>query len=93
VKRRAFIAGLGSAAAWPLATRVQGQERVRRVAALMAWAESDPGYRSWFNIFVQSLSQLGWTDAKACELNSVGRMAKSIECDHSLANWFSFGLT
>src|SRR5215475_13499481 len=64
MRRREFIAGLGVAAAWPLAARAQRHERMRRVAALMAWAESDPGYRSWFNIFVQSLSQLGWADGQ-----------------------------
>jgi putative ABC transport system substrate-binding protein len=65
VRRREFIGLLGgAAAAWPLAARAQRQERVRRVAALMAWAESDPGYRSWFNIFVQRLSQLGWADGQ-----------------------------
>jgi ABC-type uncharacterized transport system substrate-binding protein len=64
VKRRAFITLLGGVAAWPLAARAQRQERMRRVAALMAWTESDPGYRSWFNIFVQRLSQLGWANGQ-----------------------------
>jgi putative tryptophan/tyrosine transport system substrate-binding protein len=65
LRRRTFITLLGgTAAAWPLAARAQRQERMRRVAALMAWTESDPGYRSWFNIFVQRLSQLGWANGQ-----------------------------
>jgi putative tryptophan/tyrosine transport system substrate-binding protein len=63
MRRREFIAGFG-AAAWPLAARAQQRDRVRRVAALIAWPETDPRYRAWFNIFVQRLSQFGWADGQ-----------------------------
>jgi putative tryptophan/tyrosine transport system substrate-binding protein len=70
MKRRDFIAGLGSAAAWPLVARAQQrEERVRRVAALIAWAETDPRYGAWFNIFVQRLSQLGWVDGRNVQID------------------------
>jgi hypothetical protein len=35
MRRQTFIAGLGSAAVWPLAAHAQQRERVRRIGLLM----------------------------------------------------------
>jgi len=64
MRRREFIAGLGSAAAWPLAARAQQGERMRRVGVLMAFDENDPGPKRWFSGLTQRLAELGWTDGR-----------------------------
>jgi putative ABC transport system substrate-binding protein len=61
IRRREFIAGLGSAAAWPLAARGQQGNRVRRIGGLMAGVESrDRNVPA----FIQALANLGWTEGR-----------------------------
>ena len=62
MKRREFIAGLGSAAAWPLAAPAQQGERVRRVAFLQPFAGNDPEAQGRVAVLRQALAQLGWTE-------------------------------
>ena len=63
MKRRTFIAGLGSAAAWPLAVRAQQGDRVRRIGVLMLSDENDPE-KTRLSTFAQALADLGWTDGR-----------------------------
>src|SRR6516164_6186819 len=69
LRRREFIAGLGGAAAWPLAVWAQQGERVRRVGFL--WPQ-DPDSQSrivslrqaLIPSFRQALKDLGWNEGR-----------------------------
>jgi putative ABC transport system substrate-binding protein len=62
MRRRAFIAGLGGAAAtWPLVARAQqATKRMRRVGALIGFAENDPATQRRVAAFLKGLADLGW---------------------------------
>jgi ABC-type uncharacterized transport system substrate-binding protein len=64
MKRREFIAGLGSAAAWPLAAHAQQDGRIRRIGVLMAALADDAEYQARIAAFTQTLEQLGWSDGR-----------------------------
>jgi putative ABC transport system substrate-binding protein len=65
MKRREFIAGLGSATVaptlWPVATHAQQPERMRRIGVLMPLDENDPEGELRYSVFTQALADLGWT--------------------------------
>jgi putative tryptophan/tyrosine transport system substrate-binding protein len=62
MNRREFIAGLGGAAAWPVAARAQQSRKVYRIAYLHALAENDPEAQARVAVLQQALTQLGWTE-------------------------------
>jgi len=59
--RRAFIALLGGAAAWPLAARAQQPERMRRIFVLMGTA-NDAEAQARAEALQQGLQVLGWDE-------------------------------
>jgi putative ABC transport system substrate-binding protein len=61
LRRREFIAGLGGAAAWPLAARAQQGDRVRRIAILLPAVADDAVFQTRVGAFLQALALLGWT--------------------------------
>jgi len=61
IERRKFLATLGGAAAWPLASRAQQPERMRRLGVLSALLEDDPESVARRAVFEQALQALGWT--------------------------------
>ena len=61
MRRREFIALIGgSAVAWPLATRAQQPERMRRIGVLLPAAADDSEFQTRLGAFLQELQQLGW---------------------------------
>jgi len=64
MRRREFIVGLGAASAWPLATRAQQPDRMRRVGVLIAFDETDPEGKARLSAFTQRLAELGWADGR-----------------------------
>ena len=63
MRRREFIAGLGGAAAWPLAARAQQGDRMRRIGVLIP-GNDDPVQKPAISAFTQALAGLGWTDGR-----------------------------
>jgi len=62
MRRRDFIAGIGGAAAsWPLPSHAQqATKRMRRVGALIGFAENDPATQRRVAAFLKGLADLGW---------------------------------
>jgi putative ABC transport system substrate-binding protein len=72
VKRRTFIAGFGSAAAWPVVARAQQGDRVRRIGVLMGLGEDDPLGKPRISAFTQALAEFGWTDGRNVRVDLQG---------------------
>jgi putative ABC transport system substrate-binding protein len=64
LRRRDFIAGLGGAAAWPLAARAQQPARMRRIGVLLPGDQNDPLRKTYVSAFTQALPELGWIDGR-----------------------------
>jgi len=86
MRRREFIAGLGSAAAWPVAARAQQGDRVRRIGVLLGGDENDPERKARLSALTQGLADLGWTDGRNVrmdlrwgdDINQIGALAQEL---------------
>ena len=86
MRRREFIAGLGSAAAWPLVSRAQQGDRVRRIGVLQSGDETLRA-KTNFSAFNEALADLGWTDGRnvridlrwgRADINRIGALAQEL---------------
>jgi putative tryptophan/tyrosine transport system substrate-binding protein len=68
MKRRAFIAGLGGAAAWPIRARAQQAERIRRVGVLGPFDDDDPDAQTEMAALRQGLAEHGWIEGRTIDI-------------------------
>jgi putative ABC transport system substrate-binding protein len=73
MKRRQFITGLGSAAAWPLVASAQQADRMRRIGVLLGTIEDDTDTKARLAAFRQRLVELGWIEGRNVQID--GRFA------------------
>jgi len=68
LRRRKVLWLLAGVSAWPLAARAQPSERMRRIGALLSFAENDKIGQSWLSAFRQGLEALGWNEARNLQI-------------------------
>jgi putative tryptophan/tyrosine transport system substrate-binding protein len=69
MRRREFIAGLGSTAAWPLAALAQQEGRMRRIGVLLSLVADDPESQVRLAALLQGLQELGWTVGRNVQID------------------------
>jgi putative tryptophan/tyrosine transport system substrate-binding protein len=69
MRRRTFLALLGGTAAWPLASRAQQVDQMRRIGVLMQYRESDPEGRSRVEVLEEALQRLGWAKGRNLQVD------------------------
>jgi putative ABC transport system substrate-binding protein len=70
----------GAAAAWPLVTRAQQGEQMRRVGVLMgSGSPDDPDVKERYAAFVQRLTQLGWSDGRSVKIEARWNTAEAAQ--------------
>jgi putative ABC transport system substrate-binding protein len=80
MRRREFIAALGSAAAWPVVARGQQGERMRRIGVLMNLSADDPEVQARVNALAQGLQQFGWIVGRNVQIEY---RFGAVDADHS----------
>jgi putative tryptophan/tyrosine transport system substrate-binding protein len=70
MRRRAFIAALGGAAAWPVVATAQQPDRMRRIGVLMHLSENDSTGASYVTAFRQGLQELGWGEGRNVRIDT-----------------------
>ncbi len=70
MKRRAFIACSAGWRQWPLASRAQQPDRMRRIGVLVGAGADGLDAQARHATFLQGLQQLGWTDGRNVRIDT-----------------------
>jgi hypothetical protein len=93
MRRRAFIALLGSAAvAWPLVA--PAQERMRRLAILTQFAENDSEASQYVTTFREGLEAFGWREGQKLHIDylwAAGDMPRPMRRGSAMSRHLSSG--
>jgi putative ABC transport system substrate-binding protein len=84
MRRRAFIAGLAGAAAWPLTAVAQQSSGLRRIGVLQGIGD-DPQREARNRAFLDGLQQLGWTDGVNVKIDMRSSNAGDVDSAHRYA--------
>ena len=69
MRRREFMAVFGGATiGWPLASRAQQHDRMRRIAVLMGLPKDDPETQARLAAFRQGLEKRGWSEGRNLQI-------------------------
>ena len=91
MRRREFIAGLGSAAAWPVSARAQQADRVRRIGILVPAVVDDAEFQARVGAFLQELAQVGWAIGGNLQIDMHGAGAEPADIRRHAAQLVAFG--
>ena len=78
MKRREFIAGLGSTAAWPVVARAQ--QAAMPVIGFLSSQSADDDFTNVTVPFLQGLKKAAMSRARMLRLNTAGRKINLIGC-------------
>ena len=85
MRRREFIAALGSAAAWPMVARGQQRGNIRQIGILIPGSNTDA--QAGLDAFKQALAELGWKEGHNLRIDlrfSVGNFEQLPQLAHDL---------
>src|SRR5215471_14348602 len=86
MRRREFITLVSGLLIWPRIVSAQQTERMRRLAILMPFAETDPEIQRWLTAFTEALRQSGWIEGSNIRIDTYWATAEVARIGSVVAN-------